>query len=338
VAINNALNFRRLEEENRYLRKKMLEKHSITGNSPPTQALKKQIAVSAPSDKGILLLGEHGTGKELIARTIHQLSPRSQHPMITVNCATIPEALIESELFGHEKGAFAEATGKKRGEFELADKGTVFLDEIGDMSLKTQSKVLRFLQEQRFQRVGGTRSLKVNVRIIAATNKNLEQAIADGQFREDLYYRLNVIPIKVPALRERIEDLPLLVETFLEECALKGRETRKKISPEALAILGRYSWPGNVRELKNLIERLVIMAESDTIEETDLPEPYGLQSCPLEVDLESRLFTLDTLDAARNAFEKEFVQHKLALHANDVNRTAKELGIRPGDLRSLLKR
>ncbi len=257
--------------------------------------------------------------------------------MITVNCAAIPEALIESELFGHEKGAFAEATGKKRGEFELADRGTVFLDEIGDMSLRTQAKVLRFLEGQSFQRVGGSRSLTVNVRIIAATNKNLEQAIGEGQFREDLYYRLNVIPIRVPALRDRVEDIPLLVETFLEECALKARGARKKISPEALALLARHTWPGNVRELKNLVERLVIMVDGDTIAEGDLPEPCGPRSCPPESTLGSRLFTLGSLDAARKAFEREFLQHKLALHANDVTRTAAHLGIKPGDLKRILK-
>jgi two-component system nitrogen regulation response regulator NtrX len=284
------------------------------------------------------LLGEHGTGKELIARTIHQLSPRAQHPMITVNCATIPEALIESELFGHEKGAFAEATSKKRGHFELADKGTVFLDEIGDMSLRTQSKVLRFLEEQSFQRVGGARNLIVNVRIIAATNKNLEQAIAEGRFREDLYDRLNVIPIKVPALRERIEDLPLLVETFLEECALKSHAAKRKISTEALALLAQHPWPGNVRELKNLIERLVIMAEGDSIEESDLPEPYGLPAQLSEPALEARLFRLDSLEAARKAFERKFIQHKLALHANDVNRTAEDLGLRAADVKKILER
>ncbi|MCD4777755.1 MAG: sigma-54 dependent transcriptional regulator, partial [Desulfobacterales bacterium] len=255
VTINNALNFRRLEEENRYLRKKTIEKHSITGNSPPTVALKKQIELVAPTDTWILITGENGTGKELVARTIHQLSSRVDQPLIAVNCAAIPEELIESELFGHEKGAFSGATSKKRGNFELANNGTIFLDEIGDMSLKTQAKILRVLQEQQFQRVGGDRILTVNVRIIAASNKDLEQEIEKGTFREDLYYRLNVIPVEVPPLRERSEDIPLLIETFLDECARQNRSTKKTMTAEAIEVIRAYSWPGNVRELKNLVER-----------------------------------------------------------------------------------
>ena len=204
VAINNALNFRRLEEENRYLRKKTLDKHTITGNSVPVAALKKQIAVAAPADAWILITGENGTGKELVARTIHQLSSRADQPIIDVNCAAIPEELIESELFGHEKGAIAGASVKKVGKFELANKGTIFLDEIGDMSLKTQAKILRVLQEQQFQRVGGGRILSVDVRVIASSNKDLKVEIEKGSFREDIYYRLNVIPVDVPPLRNRL--------------------------------------------------------------------------------------------------------------------------------------
>ena len=240
VAINNALNFRRLEEENRYLRKKMIEKNSISGNSPPIQILKKQIAVAAPTDTWILIKGENGTGKELVARTIHQLSRRVSEPLITVNCAAIPEELIESELFGHEKGAFSGAVTKKRGNFELANGGTIFLDEIGDMSLKTQSKILRVLQEQKFNRVGGSRTLTVDTRVIAATNKNLEEEIEKGNFREDLYYRLNVVPIEVPALRQRSEDLPLLVETLAypeRGTACSAAELIGRIGPDAAAAI-----------------------------------------------------------------------------------------------------
>ncbi|MBW1769566.1 MAG: sigma-54-dependent Fis family transcriptional regulator, partial [Deltaproteobacteria bacterium] len=217
VTINNALHFRQLEEENRFLRKKTLEKHSITGNSSTIlRALKKQIAVAAPTNAWILITGENGTGKELVARTVHQMSHRADKPLIDVNCAAIPEELIESELFGHEKGAFTGATTKKRGKFEIANGGTIFLDEIGDMSLKTQAKILRILQEQKFERVGGTRTLTVDVRVIAASNKDLEEEIEKGTFRDDLYYRLNVIPIEVPPLRNRTDDIPLLVETFLK--------------------------------------------------------------------------------------------------------------------------
>ncbi len=278
VSINNALNFRRLEEENRYLRKKTIEKHSITGSSPPIQALKKEIAVAAPTDSWILITGENGTGKELVARTIHQLSNRADHPMIVVNCATIPEELFESELFGHEKGAFTDMTKKNIGKFELAVNGTLFLDEIGDMSLKIQAKILRVLQEQQFNRIGGSRTLSVDVRIIAASNKDLEKEIALGNFREDLYYRLNVIPIKVPALRERRQDIPHLIETFLDEFAKQTRSPKKMLDPDAVELLCDYPWLGNVRELKNLMERIAIMDVNEIVTSDDLPAPYNPKS------------------------------------------------------------
>lgn len=275
VSINNALNFRRLEEENQYLRKKTIEKHSLTGNSPSVRALKKQIEVAAPTDSWILITGENGTGKELVARSIHQLSTRADKPLVNVSCAAIPENLIESELFGHEKGAFQKATSKKRGKFELAHTGTIFFDEISDMTVATQAKILRVLQEQEFQRLGGSRILQVDVRVIAATNKNLEIEIGNGAFREDLYFRLNVIPIHVPCLRDRAEDIPLLVETFLEECAESNRIKQKSITRDALNILAGHSWPGNVRELKNLVERLTIMVESDMIDASHIPDLSG---------------------------------------------------------------
>jgi len=275
VAINNALNFRRLEEENRFLRKKTIEKHSIDGRSAPIEALKREIAMAAPTDSYILVTGENGTGKELVARTIHQFSARAEEPIIDVNCAAIPEELIESELFGHEKGSFTGAATKKRGKFELADKGTIFLDEIGDMSLKTQAKILRALQEQRFQRVGGSRTLSVDVRVIAASNKDLKEEIEKNTFREDLYYRLNVIPIHVPPLRDRIDDIAILVDRFLSESAKMNRIRKKKMTPEGLELLATYSWPGNVRELKNLMERLVIMVDADSIQAGDIPPPYN---------------------------------------------------------------
>ncbi|MBW2643658.1 MAG: sigma-54-dependent Fis family transcriptional regulator, partial [Deltaproteobacteria bacterium] len=299
VAINNALNFRRLEEENRYLRKKTLEKHSITGNSPPIAALKKQIAVAAPTDAWILVTGENGTGKELVARTIHQLSSRADYPLVNVHCAAIPEELIESELFGQEKGAFADSTTKKIGKFELANNGTIFLDEIGDMSLKTQSKILRVLQEKQFQRVGGSRILSVNVRVIASTNKDLEKEIEKGNFREDVYYRLNVIPIEVPSLRDRREDIPLLVETFFAECAKQDRSEKKQIAQKTLDILCNYSWPGNVRELKNLVERLAIMVEKDVIDEFDIHAPYNPGTVDEKAPIESQLFLSHSLKNAK---------------------------------------
>ncbi|MFH1991496.1 MAG: sigma-54 dependent transcriptional regulator [Pseudomonadota bacterium] len=337
VAINNALNFRRLEEENRYLRKKTLEKHTITGNSPPVTALKKQIAVAAPTDAWILLTGENGTGKELVARTIHQLSPRADQPLIDVNCAAIPDELIESELFGHEKGAFSGATAKKIGKFELANKGTIFLDEIGDMSLKTQSKLLRVLQEKQFQRVGGSRVLSVDVRVIASSNKDLKKEIEKGNFREDIYYRLNVIPIEVPPLRNRLEDVPLLVETFLKECAIQHRGKSKTITSQALDLLNNYSWPGNVRELKNLIERLAIMVEKDAIDESAIPLPYNPECAEGTTSIESQLFLIQDLKEAKKAFEKIFIQRKLLKNDSDITKTAKIIGVKKGYLQQVIK-
>ncbi len=327
VTINNALYFRRLEEENQYLRKKMIEKNSISGSSPPTQALKQQIAVAAPTDTWILIKGENGTGKELVARTIHQLSQRVSQPMVTVNCAAIPEELIESELFGHEKGAISGVAGKMRGKFELANDGTIFLDEIGDMSLKTQSKILRVLQEQKFNRVGGSRIISVNVRVIAATNKNLREEMEKGRFRQDLFFRLNVVPIEVPSLRERVDDLPLLVETFLEEFSQQSEKPVKKVSESAMALLSRYSWPGNVRELKNLVERLAIMVEKDDIEPEDLPAPYNPTHLPETPIVESPLLSLNNLKEAKKVFEREFIHRKLAENENNVTKTAASIGV-----------
>lgn len=331
VSINNALNFRRLEEENRYLRKKTIEKHSISGSSEPVQALNMQIATVAPTESWVLIKGENGTGKELVARTIHQLSPRAESPMIDVNCAAIPETLIESELFGHEKGAISGSSTKKRGKFELANNGTIFLDEIGDMSLVTQAKILRVLDEKKFQRVGGGRILTTDVRIIAASNKDLEAEIETGRFREDLYYRLNVVPIDVPPLRQRSDDIPALVEIFLAEAAASNREKRKVIDTNAMDILMQYAWPGNVRELKNLLERLAIMVQKETITIRDLPA--NLMDPKNAV---SELFSINGLDQARVAFEHEYIRKKFAEHNNDVEKTATAIGVKPNFIRSLL--
>ncbi|MGD9082341.1 MAG: sigma-54 dependent transcriptional regulator [Desulfobacterales bacterium] len=337
VAINNALNFRRLEEENKYLRKKTIEKHSITGNSLPIVELKKQIAIAAPTDAWILITGENGTGKELVARTIHQLSSRADYPLVTVHCAAIPEELIESELFGQEKGALTDATAKKVGKFELANNGTIFLDEIGDMTLKTQSKILRVLQEKQFQRVGGSRTLRVNVRVIASSNKDLEKEIEKGNFREDIYYRLNVIPIEVPSLRNRREDIPLLVETFFAECAKQDRSEKKTMNQKAIDMLCNYSWPGNVRELKNLVERLDIMVEKDVIDEFDLPSPYNPGPAEGMAPVESRLFLTPFLKDAKKAFEREFIKRKLLQHNNNISDTAEAIGVERAYLDKKLK-
>ncbi|MEA1949695.1 MAG: sigma-54 dependent transcriptional regulator [Thermodesulfobacteriota bacterium] len=337
VAINNALNFRRLEEENKYLRKKTLEKNSITGNSPPIVALKKQIAIAAPTDAWILITGENGTGKELVARTIHQLSSRADYPLVNVHCAAIPEELIESELFGQEKGALTDATTKKIGKFELANNGTIFLDEIGDMSLKTQSKILRVLEEKQFQRVGGSRTLSVNVRVIASSNKDLEKEIEKGNFREDIYYRLNVIPIEVPSLRDRVEDIPLLVEIFFAECAKKDRSEKKKCIQKAVDMLCNYPWPGNVRELKNLVERLAIMVEKDVIDEFDLPAPYNPDTADGMTTVESQLFLSHSLKDAKKAFEREFIKRKLLQYNNNITKTAEAIGVERSYLHKKLK-
>ena len=338
VGINNALNFRRLEEENRFLRKKTIEKHAITGNSPPVEALRATLVSVAPTDSWVLIKGENGTGKELVAHTIHHMSPRASQPLIDVNCATIAEELIESELFGHEKGAFPGAGTKMVGKFQLADKGTLFLDEIGDMSLKTQSKILRVLQEKRFQRIGGSRTLEVDVRVIAATNKDLEAQIAEGNFREDLFYRLNVVPIEVPPLRDRLQDLPTMVEIFLEVAAGKNASSKKTISAEAIDMLKRYNWPGNVRELKNLVERLAIIVRSDVIEVEHLPKPYNTAGTPNGSKSMNAVFGTSHLKEARQQFEKQFIEYKLAEHDHNITHTAKAIGVERSYLHRRIKK
>ncbi|MCP4622493.1 MAG: sigma-54-dependent Fis family transcriptional regulator [bacterium] len=337
VAINNALNFRRLEEENKYLRKKTIEKNSINGDSPKTLELKMNIAKAAPTDTWILINGENGTGKELVARMIHHLSPRAEHPLVDVSCAAIPEDLIESELFGHEKGALPGATTKKIGQFELANNGTIFLDEIGDMSLKTQAKILRVLQEQNIQRVGGSRTISVDVRVIAASNKNIEEEIEKDRFREDLFYRLNVLPIEVPPLRQRNADIPVLVETFLKEFAIQNRSKRKIITPAAISILTNYSWPGNVRELKNLVERLAIMVEDGAIDGKDIPDAYNQDAGLLTHFAESKFLELDSLKEAKLAFEKEFINRKLHQYQNNITKTAEAIRVGRSFLHKKLK-
>lgn len=324
VAINNALNFRRLEEENRFLRKKTIEKYAITGSSPATAELKKQIRIAAPTDAWILITGENGTGKELVARTIHQLSARSEKPLVDVNCAALTGESLESELLGHEKGAFAGAAGKRHGKFELAHKGTIFFDEIGDMSMQTQATLLRILEERKFQRIGGSRDIPLDVRILAASNKDLKKAIAEGRFREDLYYRLNVVPIHVPPLRERREDIAALVDIFLSRAAEENRTPPKQITAEAVAVLKNYDWPGNVRELKNLMERLDIMA-GDLIDVEDIPSPYRGEPAGKKNRTDS-LFAHERLKEARQAFEEAFIIEKLRSCNYDISRTARKTG------------
>ncbi len=338
VAINNALNFRRLEEENKYLRTKMISKNSINGISTAVQGLNMQIAVAAPSESPILISGENGTGKELVARTIHQFSSRSEKPLITVNCAAIPDDLFESELFGHEKGAFPDAVNKNIGKFELADTGSIFLDEIGDMSLANQAKIVQVLEEQKFSRLGGNRVHEVDVRIIAATNKNLEKEIETGAFREDLFFRLNGIPIAVPPLRERLEDVPVLIDVFLKKAAKKTGKEEKTLSPEALSLLSEDLWPGNVRELKNLIERLAGTIVNEVITLDDVPAPYNVNSSGGIDKILTPLSSINYLEDARKEFEHKFVKAKLQLYNGNVKKAAKAMGIKVKEIESILKK
>ncbi len=327
ITINNALNFRKIEEENRFLRKKTIEKNSLTGKSQAIQQLNAQIMAAAPTEAPILITGENGTGKELVARTIHQFSKNPEGPFIAINCAAIPEQNLESELFGHEKGAFEGAHSKNKGKFELAEGGTLFLDEIGDMNINTQAKMLRALESKTFQRIGGGRTIHSNARVITSTNKNLDEEIAAGRFRQDLLFRLNVIPIQIPPLRERKEDIPLLVDTFLARLGSTNQKTCKQISPEALDLLMQYPWQGNVRELKNVMERLTIMVDTDTIEIADIPHPYNPDLKPQSATSDlSFLFEAKSLEQARTNFEAAFIRKKLEIFDGDISALAKALG------------
>jgi two-component system nitrogen regulation response regulator NtrX len=286
VTVAKGLEVRELRQENRELKLAMESKYEIVGQSPTLRGVLESVKRAAPTNATVLLLGESGVGKELVARTIHRNSPRAGQRFVQVNCAAIPEELIESELFGHEKGSFTGATEKQIGKFEQADRGTIFLDEVGDMSPKTQAKVLRVLQEQEVERLGSARTIKVDVRVIAATNKNLEDAIQRGEFREDLYFRLNVIPIVVPPLRERRDDIPLLVQHFARLTSDEHNLKPKKFDPAAMDALKGYRWRGNIRELRNAIERLMIMTSGDVVRLEDLPgEVRSSESSPRAVDV-----------------------------------------------------
>src|SRR5580700_477869 len=321
LAIRNALDFLRLESENRRLRAELEQRHQILGNSVPMKALRQQIALTAPTNGRVLIYGESGTGKELVARALHASSLRNTMQFVELNCAAIPEELIESELFGHRKGSFTGASEDKVGKFQKADGGTLFLDEVGDMSLKTQSKVLRVLEERRVERLGSNEPITVDVRVIAATNKKLDEEIGRNAFREDLFYRLNVIPFYVPALRERIEDMPILAAHFLAEfCEAYGKKPKEFTAP-ATEVLLAYPWPGNVRELRNLVERLVIMCPSQKIEPHHLPPELfrGASKSPQRPD--------ESLQEARSAYEREFVLRKLEENRWNMTKAAEALGL-----------
>jgi len=294
------------------------------------KALREQIEMAAPSNSRVLITGESGSGKEVVGRLLHALSGRAEKPFVEVNCAAIPQELIESELFGHEKGSFTGASEKKKGKFELADGGTLFLDEIGDMSVQTQAKVLRVLETQEFQRVGGGANIKVDVRIITATNKVLQEEVEKGTFRSDLFFRLNVIPIAVPSLRERKEDIPLLADYFLQSLSAECGRPPKKMTPAAIQELQLYDWPGNIRELKNLIERQVIMTASPVIDARDVQLLKGRQG---GVDY----FSYRTLKEARDAFEREFLIKKIEDNNWNISKTAEILDIERSNLHRKIK-
>jgi two-component system nitrogen regulation response regulator NtrX len=335
LCIHNALDYSRLEEEISLLKEREKRKYKITGSSKAILELKEQIRVVAPTNAWVLITGENGTGKELVAHAIHRQSQRANKPIVEMNCAAIPEELIESELFGHEKGAFTGAGAKKKGKFDLAHEGTLFLDEISDMSLKAQSKTLRILQEQKFERVGGSSTIHVDVRVLAATNKDLEIEIEKGSFRDDLYFRLNVIPISVPALRERLEDIPELVDEFLKEMFLRTNLQLKEFSEEALATLKNYHWPGNVRELKNLVERLVIMTPEETIHSKDIPPPFNQASYVGEVSETSLMH--GSFKEAKMRFEKGFIEAKLREFNGNISQTAEAIGMERSNLHKKIK-
>ena len=325
LTIGHALSDRKLRDQVRDLRRHLAIDELLIGDSEPMRKLDQQIRSAAPSNSRVLVSGENGSGKEIVARTLHRLSQRAEQAFVDVNCAAIPEELIESELFGHRKGAFTGAIDERKGKFELADGGTLFLDEIGDMSLRTQAKVLRVLQEQTFQKVGGQQPITVDVRVIAATNKNLEAEIGAGIFRSDLFYRLNVIPIDVPPLRARGSDVTLLAEHFLRSFAAETGMRRKKLSSGAAAKLKAYHWPGNVRELRNVIERLAILLQNDTIDAEDIQlGARGAVASDIAPDL--------PLKEARDAFEKQYILTRLKEFAGNVSRTADALGVERSNL------
>ena len=327
VVTKNAIEQRRLLLENSRLKGDGASRYRIIGESVPMKALRQQLALMAGTNGRVLIYGESGTGKELVAHAIHSLSPRAASAFVEVNCAAIPEDLIESELFGHSKGSFTSAHEAKQGKFQKADGGTIFLDEVGDMSLRTQAKVLRALEEQRFEAVGAHESIQVDVRVVAATNKNLEEEIERGNFREDLFYRLNVIPFHVPPLRERLEDVPILADFFLREFTTSYGRKPKELTPQAYQVLQEHHWPGNVRELRNLIERIVILNPQVRIDARHVP-----LTTPRRTTIERPTDRFGSLQEVREAVEREYILKKLEETNGNVTRTAELLGLERSNL------
>jgi len=331
VVAKNALEHRRLQIENSRLRQDTESRYRIIGESVPMKALRHELALMAGTNGRVLIYGESGTGKELVAHALHAMSPRAAEPFVEVNCAAIPEDLIESELFGHIKGSFTSAHETKIGKFQKADGGTIFLDEVGDMSLRTQAKVLRALEEQRFEPVGAGASVQVDVRVVAATNKNLDEEIERGNFREDLFYRLNVIPFHVPPLRDRCQDIPLLADYFLREFTTAYGRKPKELTPEAYGILQDYHWPGNVRELRNLIERIVILNPQVRVDARHIP--LNVTRRPAERPMDR----FGSLAEVREAVEREYILKKLEETNGNVTRTAELLGLERSNLYRKMK-
>jgi len=341
LTLKHALEQLQLATENRQLREELRGQYRIIGDSVPMKALRQQMALAAPTSGRVLIYGESGTGKELVAHALQLMGPRAEQPFVEVNCAAIPEELIESELFGHVKGSFTGALEDKVGKFEQAHSGTLFLDEVGDMSLRTQSKVLRVIEEQRFTPVGSGNNLTVDVRVIAATNKHLDEEIQKGNFREDLFYRLNVIPFYAPALREHSEDIPALATYFLEEFARAYGRRPKRFSESAMEVLLQYRWPGNVRELKNLVERMVIMVSGDRIERRHLPPTFHHDHArshpPRPAGKGSAAGGYASLQEARAAYERDYILRKLEENQGNVTRTAEVLGLERSHLYRKMK-
>ena len=336
--VRNALALETLKRENEDLKSNLYVDDEMIGTSPTMKIIWERIQQSADSDAKILIHGENGTGKELVAREIHRRSRRSTQPFVEVNCAAIPDTLIESELFGHEKGAFTSAISRRKGKFEIADGGTLFLDEVADMSLSAQAKVLRAIQELTFERIGGEESISVDIRLIAATNKDIQEEIRRSRFREDLFFRLNVVPIEIPPLRQRLEDLPILVDYFLKKFEPDNGSKPKTISEEGLRLLRDYQWPGNIRELKNFIERINIMVDEDVILAETVRYYLGESSGSAARYGWLQDFNEMKLNDAKNEFEKIFIEQKLEENGFNISKTAETLGIYPSNLHGKIKK
>jgi DNA-binding NtrC family response regulator len=334
IVVRNAIEKKHLLLENKRMKEKVEGKGTILGESQKIKDVLAAIERVAPTDARVLITGENGVGKELVAKAIHRLSRRKDKPLIEVNCAAIPNELIESELFGHEKGSFTGATAQRIGKFEQADGGTIFLDEVGDMSLNAQAKVLRALEEGKIERVGGTRQIAVDVRVIAATNKNLPEMIKDGRFREDLFHRLNVIPIHVPPLRERRDDIPLLATAFAEEICQRYGMPQKRFSNEALQLLKAMDWPGNVRELHNIVERLVIMTPSNTIEAAQIEQ----RATGTKTEFDDLLSLGGTFQDFKDRAEAAYIKKMLEQHHWNISKTAEALDIQRSHLYNKMKK